>query len=437
MARPLVAIVGRPNVGKSTIFNRLTGSRDAIVDDLSGVTRDRNFSQVEWNGKIFDIMDTGGYVPESSDLFETAIREQVSIGILESDLVLFVVDGRQGLSPVDKEIAEMIRKSGKEAILVVNKIDAENLKAMSADFYSLGFSRNYDISAQSGRRTGDLLDEVLAALKFPDEGEDEDKRLRIAIVGRPNVGKSSITNALLGRDRSIVTNIPGTTRDSINSVLKFYGEEIILVDTAGLRKRTKVESSIEFYSNVRTMRAISDSDVAVVMVDASQGLEKQDLKIIGEAETRRKGIVLCVNKWDLIEKDTKTAQKMTVLMKERLGRMDYIPIIFTSALEGKRIFKLIELAKRVAEERGKKIPTNELNEKILPVLQKTPPPSTAKGKEVKIKYLTQAGARYPIFLLFGNDSSSIPDNYKRFLEKIFRKEFGFEGVPFVISFKDK
>ena len=375
MKLPLIAIVGRPNVGKSTLFNRLIGRREAIVDDQSGVTRDRNYGEGDWSGKRFRVIDTGGYVPESSDLFETAIREQVGVAIAESDSIIFLVDVKNGVNPIDKVIGDMLRHSGKKYFLVVNKVDAQIHAAGASEFYSLGVDMVYDISALSGRSTGDLLDDITK--DFPtDDLIEEDRRLKIAVVGRPNVGKSSITNALLGEERSIVTDIPGTTRDSLDSVLKYYGEEIILIDTAGLRKKKKVEESIEFFSNIRSFKAISESDVTVLMLDAKTGFEKQDQKIIDEVVRWRKGLVIAINKWDLIEKETNTARKFELDIKDKLGTVDFAPIIFVSALSKQRIFKLIDLCKKVQAERTKKIPTSELNDTILPEIEKNPPPST-------------------------------------------------------------
>ncbi len=437
MSLPLVVIVGRPNVGKSTLFNRLTRRKDAIVDDFSGVTRDRLYGDVEWNGKSFRLMDTGGYVPNSEDLFETAIREQVEIAIEEADAIVFLVDGRIGATPVDHEIANMLRSSEKPCFLVVNKLDNEEQALYKNDFYCLGLTNVFDISAIQGRKVGDLLEEMMEEIKFPDDSGAEDDRLKIALVGRPNVGKSSLTNALLGYDRSIVTNIPGTTRDSIDSVLKYYGEEIVLVDTAGLRKKTKVKENIEFYSNVRTYRALAEADIAVVMLDANFGLEKQDQKIIQEAVRRRKGIIIAVNKWDLIEKETNTAKKFEVEIKEKLGSYDYIPIRFISALTKQRISKLIEMAKEMKEERKKRITTKQLNDVMLPIVSQTPPPASPTGREIKIKYITQVGEKYPIFLCFANNAKFIPDSYRRFFERRIREHFGFEGIPMTVSFKDK
>jgi len=435
MRLPVVAIVGRPNVGKSTLFNRLLGKRDAIVDDVSGVTRDRNYGESEWNGKKFRLIDTGGYVPESSDLFEAAIREQVEIAINESDSIIFLVDFKSGINPIDKIIVSILRQSNKEFFLVINKVDNEKQKNFISEFYELGVSDIYDISALSGRRIGDLLDKITK--NFSAVNIEEEKRLKIAIVGRPNVGKSSLTNALLGEERSIVTNIPGTTRDSIDSILKYYGEEIILIDTAGLRKKSKVQESIEFFSNIRSYKAIGECDVAIVLIDAQQGFENQDQKIIDEVIRWRKGLIIAVNKWDLIEKDQNTAVKFEKAIKTKLGTADFAHIIFISALTKQRIYKLIELSKSVQAERLKRIPTSELNEFLLSEIEKNPPPATKTGKEVKIKYVTMGGQHYPVFIFFTNFPKQIADHYKRFLENLIRRQYGYNGVPITLSFKSK
>jgi GTPase len=436
MKTSIVVIVGRPNVGKSTLFNRLVGRKEAIVHDLSGVTRDRNYGEVEWAGKEFKLIDTGGYVPRSPDLFETAIREQVQIAIAEADSVIFLVDVKAGLTAFDIEIGKILRSSNKKFFLVVNKVDSEKLEPGAAEFYSLGVDKVYDISAVAGRNIGDLLDVITAELPMKEEEEDSSK-LKIAIVGRPNVGKSSLANALLGEDRSIVTDIPGTTRDSLDSILKYYGKEITLIDTAGLRKKKKVEENIEFFSTIRTLRAIAECEVVIILVDAQGGIEKQDQKIIDEAVTRRKSIILAVNKWDLIEKETNTARQFELAIKDKMGSIDYVPVVFISALTKQRIFKLIDLAIEIFTERKKQIPTSELNETILPEIEKNPPPSTSTGKEVKIKYITQAKGSYPVFLFFTNYPKEIPEHYKRFLEKLIRRKFGFEGVTIILSFKTK
>lgn len=436
MKTPIVVIVGRPNVGKSTLFNRLIEKRDAIVNDLSGVTRDRNYGDVEWAGKYFTLIDTGGYVPHSTDLFETAIREQVEIAIDESDSIMFMVDARTGVNPFDIEIVKMLRTANKDFYLVINKVDSANHESLIGEFYKLGVKNLYDVSAIAGRKVGDLLDAVTKDFKVVTD-EELDQRLKIAVVGRPNVGKSSLVNALLGQPRSIVTEIPGTTRDSINSILKYYGQEIILVDTAGLRKKKRIDESIEFFSTIRTLKAIGECDIAVVMLDSSSGLEKQDQKIIDEALRWRKGIILAVNKWDLVEKDTNTAKKNELEIKEKLGSLDFIPVIFISALTKQRIFKLVELCQTVQNDRVKKIPTSELNEILLPEIEKSPPASTHTGKEVKIKYITQIAGHYPKFLFFCNYPKEVQDNYKKFLERIIRTNFGFIGVPITLILKNK
>ncbi|MBA4250186.1 MAG: ribosome biogenesis GTPase Der [Chlorobiaceae bacterium] len=436
MKTPLVVIVGRPNVGKSTLFNRLIGHKEAIVDDQSGVTRDRNYGEADWNNKKYRLIDTGGYVPNSKELFETAIREQVDLAIEEADVILFVVDSRAGITPVDVAIAKKLRNSNKKFFLLANKIDSHNTDQLVYEFHSLGVGEPFAVSGMVGRGLGDFLD--LLTGEFPEiTNYDEDKRLKIAIVGRPNVGKSSLTNALLGYDRSIVTDIPGTTRDSVDSVLRYHGEEIILIDTAGLRKKSKIDGGIEFYSTVRTLRAIGECDVAIILLDSILGLENQDQKIIDEAVQRRKGIILAVNKWDLVDKDTHTAKIYTDQLNSKLGNLDYLPITFVSALTKQRIFKLIEQAKEIEAERKKRIPTSELNEFLQEEISKLPPPSTHTGREVKIKYMTQVGEKYPVFLFFTNYPKSVNDNYKRYLEKAIRKRFGYFGVPFTMSFKEK
>ncbi len=437
MTMPLVVIVGRPNVGKSTLFNRLTRSKLSIVDDQSGVTRDRIYGEVEWNGKVFRLMDTGGYVKESNDKFEMAIKEQVEIALDEADALLFITDGRTGVTYLDEEVAKLLRATQKPTYVLVNKADTSSFENDKLEFYSFGLDQVYDISALNGRNTGDVLDQLVSDISSPDENIIEDDRLKIALLGKPNVGKSSLTNALLGADRSIVTDIPGTTRDSINSVLKYYGEEIVLVDTAGLRKKAKVKENIEFYSNVRTWRALSTCNVAIIMIDAQSGLENQDQKIIDEAIQRRKGIILAVNKWDLIEKDTNTAKDFEAQINSVLGGISYIPIVFVSAITKQRIYKIIDLAKAIQVDRLRKIPTKELNEVLIAEIKKNPPPATKRGKEINIKFVSQVGEKYPIFLFFCSNSKEVPEHYRRFLENKIRANFGFNGVPITVSFKEK
>ncbi|MBX2989756.1 MAG: ribosome biogenesis GTPase Der [Bacteroidetes bacterium] len=435
MSHWLVALVGRPNVGKSTLFNRIVGRRDAIVDDMPGVTRDRNYADAEWAGKRFSLVDTGGYVPASEDIFETAIREQAQIAIDEADVVLFVGDAQTGVLPTDAELANILRKTQKKVLLVVNKIDGEKKEAELAEFYRLGLGEPYSVSALGGRKIGDLLDVVTQ--DFDTNAEEKiDPRLKLAIIGKPNVGKSSFVNGLLQEDRHIVTDIPGTTRDPIDAILKYYGEEILLVDTAGLRRKSKIKESVEFYSTIRTLKSIERCDVAVVLIDATQGLEHQDLRIIETATQRNRAVVIAVNKWDLIEKDDKTARLFEKLLKEKLRIFDFIPIMFISALTKQRVYKVIELAKVVDAEQNKRIATSELNNTIGEDI-KVFPPRSRSGKEIKIKYITQVKAKPPVFAFFCNEPKMIDDNYRRYLENKLRQHFAFTGVPLVLSFKQK
>lgn len=434
----MVAIIGRPNVGKSTLFNRVIGERDAIVDPKSGVTRDRHYGNAEWNGKKFTIIDTGGYVPDSDDIFESAIREQVQIAMEEADVVLFVVDGISGVTPIDIEIAKILRRSKKKVILAVNKIDNEKLEAHVLQFYELGLGEPFAISALHGRKVGDLLDEVVK--DFSDETveliEKNKNQIKIAIVGQPNVGKSSFVNAILGENRVIVSDIPGTTRDSIDTVFEYNDTEFVLIDTAGLKKRSKIKENIEFYSAVRALKAIERCDVVVVMLDATCGLERQDLRIIGEAVDLKKGVIIAVNKWDLIERDSNTALEYEHALRGRLNVFDYVPILFISAKTKKRILKVLELAKVVNDERNKRIKTSELNRVLFPIVKETPPPAVL-GKEIKIKYVSQVKTSPPVFAFFANFPDDIPEHYKRFLENKIREHFGFIGVPLTIVFKRK
>jgi GTP-binding protein len=436
MKQNIVAIIGRPNVGKSTLFNRLIEKRDAIVDSESGVTRDRNYAEAEWAGSTFTVIDTGGYVPHSKDIFEKAIREQSQFAIEEADKVIFVVDALEGLTPLDEGIAEIIRKLNKNVFLVVNKIDNTERESLISPFYSLGIGDPFPLSALSGRNTGDFLDLLVASMKNEKNDKGLKKGIKFAIIGRPNVGKSSFVNALLGFDRHIVTPIPGTTRDSINSVLKHQDEEYILIDTAGLRKRSKIKENIEFFSTLRTLRSIQQCDVAIVLIDAVSGLEHQDKKIINDAVKLKKGVVVAVNKWDLVEKDSNTSKKMEKKIKEDIKTLDYLPLVFISALTKQRIFKIIEVARDVYEERSKKLKTRELNSLILAEIQKTPP-SSSSGKEIKINYITQVKVNPPVLVFFVNNPKLIQESYMRFLERKIRQYFSFTGVPLTLQFRKK
>ena len=435
MSHWLVAIVGRPNVGKSTLFNRIIGHRDAIVDDMPGVTRDRNYAEAEWAGKAFTLIDTGGFVPVSDDVIESAIREQAQIAIDEASMVLFVVDAQSGLLAEDREIADILRKSQKKVVLIVNKIESDNREPALAEFYKLGLGEPLAISALVGRKTGDLLDLVTKDIPAA-SNEQPDPRLKIAVIGKPNVGKSSFVNALLQEDRQIVTDIPGTTRDPVDAILKYYGEEILLVDTAGLRRKAKVKESVEFYSALRTLKTIERSDVAVVLIDAKSGLEHQDLRVIETAMQRNRPVVLAVNKWDLVEKDDQTAKAFEKALREKLRIYDFIPIIFISSLTKQRIYKVLEIVKAVDTEQNKRITTSELNDTLGADI-KTYPPRSRSGKEIKINYITQVKSKPPVFAFFCNEPRLVDDTYRRYLENRIREHFTFNGVPIVLSFKQK
>ncbi|MDT8325220.1 MAG: ribosome biogenesis GTPase Der [Bacteroidota bacterium] len=434
MNKPIVAIVGRPNVGKSTLFNRIVGGRKAIVHDQPGVTRDRHYGDTDWAGRDFVLIDTGGYVPESDDVFERAIREQVRISIEEAAVILFVVDGQEGLYPLDRELANMLRRSTKKVILAVNKIDSQKYEQNPAEFYALGLGDPQPVSAISGRSTGDLLDLVIEGFPEPVE-EEEEEHLQLAIIGRPNVGKSSITNALLGRQRSIVTDVPGTTRDAIDSQLEYQDRTITLVDTAGLRRRSKVKENVEFFSTLRTLKSIQRCDVALCLLDGTEGMTHQDIDVLNEAVRFNKGIVIVVNKWDLVEKDHRTADLITKDIYERVKMFDYIPVIFVSALTQQRVFKALDLCIEVYAERNKRIPTSELNDRILEILRATPPPSTPTGKQVKIRYITQVREAPPVIVLFANEPKYIPESYRRFVTRQIRNIWQFKGVPLTVQFR--
>ena len=433
----LVAIVGRPNVGKSTLFNRLVGMRQAIVDETAGVTRDRHYGKTEWCGREFSVVDTGGYTSNSDDIFEEEIRKQVVLAVEEADLVLFMVEGATGITDYDNEIADMLRRSGKPVVLAVNKVDTGEKIYDTFQFYALGLGEVWSISAANGGGTGDLLDAVVKQLPEDDGTADEHPELpHITVVGRPNVGKSSLTNALLGKERNIVTPIAGTTRDSIAEHYNRFGHEFMLVDTAGMRKRSKVHEDLEFYSVMRSIRAIEHSDVCILMIDATLGMEAQDMSIFNLIQKNRKGCVLVVNKWDLVEKDSNTMKEYTAALKSRIAPNDDIPIIFTSVLNKQRILNVLEAAQKVYDNYSKKIPTSKLNEVMLPEIENYPPPAW-KGKYVKIKFITQLPTRFPSFAFFCNLPQYVRDPYKRFLENRLRENFDFEGCPVQVFLRQK
>ncbi|MGD9488852.1 MAG: ribosome biogenesis GTPase Der [Calditrichaceae bacterium] len=436
MSEPIVAIVGRPNVGKSTLFNRLIGSREAIVDDKPGVTRDRNYGHVNWNGRQFALIDTGGYLPEGDSMIDAAIREQVDIAIDESDVVLFVVDAKTGITDTDERIAGMLLRSNKDTMVVVNKVDDAREDVEVGQFYRLGLGDPQPVSAMIGRQTGDFLDVLIKKLKQYDVKEVNTADIKLAIIGKENVGKSSLVNTFLEQNRSIVTNIPGTTRDSIDSKLTYYGRDYILIDTAGLKKKAKIKENILFYSNLRTFRSIQRADVVIYMVDVNDGISRQDISVLGEAAANRKGVVLVLNKWDLISKDDKTMETYRRDHEERMGVLRYIPQIFVSVLEKQRLFKVLDLATEVYEERKKRIDTSGLNEYFRPLIQKHSPPAV-KGKEIKINYITQIMDNPPMFVFFSNFPNLIGESYKRFLENKLREQYGYKGVPINLVFRKK
>ncbi|MGC6432855.1 MAG: ribosome biogenesis GTPase Der [Crocinitomicaceae bacterium] len=433
----IVAIVGRPNVGKSTLFNRLTESRDAIVKEVSGVTRDRLYGRGEWSGFQFSVIDTGGYISGSEDIFEGEIRKQVEIAIEEAKVIVFVVDVTTGIVDLDQVVAHLLRKSKKQVLIAANKVDNTGRFGLSSEFYEFGLGNVYDISATNGGGTGELLDDLVKHLDKEDESVNEKNTLpRISIVGKPNVGKSSLVNALTGEDRNIVTNISGTTRDSINTRYKAFGFDFLLVDTAGIRKKAKVIEDIEYYSVLRSVKSIEDSDVCIFMIDAEEGIQKQDLHIYYIIEKNAKGVVVVVNKWDLIEKETNTMVQFEEKLREQLAPFNDVPIVFTSTITKQRLHKTVETAMEVYNNRVQKIPTSVLNEVMLDIIDSTPPPSL-KGKYIRIKYVQQLPSHTPAFAFFCNLPQYIPDSYKRFLENRLREKFDFKGVPIRIFFRKK
>ncbi|MCB0724113.1 MAG: ribosome biogenesis GTPase Der [Ignavibacteriae bacterium] len=451
----VIAIVGRPNVGKSTLFNKIIGKRIAIVHPTSGVTRDRNSGEAEWLGKKFFLIDTGGFVPDTDEKFEKAIREQIGIALDEADKILFVVDAANGLHPIDREIANMLRKydGDKPIILAANKADNDKRDLNAPEFFSLGLGEPIPIAANTGRNVAELLD-ILTEDIPSTEPEEEDDRMKFAVVGKPNAGKSSLVNALLKEDRNIVTDIPGTTRDSIDSILKYHGEDVVLIDTAGLRKKSKIKrnESLEFYSTMRTFKSIQRCDVAILVIDATEimealsdasdiklavfKLDKQDVNIIEEVLYYKKGLLLVINKWDLVEKDEKTAEIIRDKINDHLKTYNFLKIIFISALTKQRIHKVLEEAVIIYNERKREIKTSELNEELQKEIKNTPHPS-ARGKELKINYITQVKSAPPVFAFFCNEPKMVKESYKRFLEKKLRSKFGFEGVPIGMIFKKK
>jgi GTPase len=431
----IVALVGRPNVGKSTLFNRLTQTRTAIVDATAGVTRDRHYGKTDWNGLEFSIIDTGGYIIGSDDSFEEEIRKQVQIAIEEATVILFLVDVVEGLTPMDQDVANILRRSKKKVFVVANKADNNARLGGTSEFYSMGLGEVYGVSSISGSGTGDLLDDVVASLeKIP--MEDLEDLPKFAIVGRPNVGKSSLINALIGEERNIVTPIAGTTRDTIYTRYTSFGFDFFLVDTAGLRKKGKVHEDIEFYSVMRSIKAIESADVCLVLIDAQDGLEAQDVNIFSLATRNNKGVVILVNKWDLVEKDHKTVKEFEEKIKLKIAPFTDVPIIFTSVVTKQRIIKALELAGKVYRNRLQKIPTSKLNETLLPLIENNPPPSV-KDKYIKIKYITQLPTHYPTFAFFCNLPQYVKESYARYLENQIRQHWDFSGVPMKIFFRKK
>lgn len=434
----IVAIVGRPNVGKSTLFNRLTGTRQAIVDEEAGTTRDRQYGKVEWTGREFSLIDTGGWVVNSEDIFEEEINKQVKIAIEEADVILFVVDVTNGITDLDQDVAKILRCCNQTVIVVANKADNYALHAEAAEFYRLGLGDPSCVSAINGSYTGDLLDRIVAILPEDKQEDLEEELPRIAVIGRPNVGKSSLVNAFIGEERNIVTDIAGTTRDSIYTKYNKYGLNFYLVDTAGIRKKGKVKEDIEYYSVIRAIRSIENSDVCVLMLDALRGIEGQDMNIFSIVQKNRKGLVVCVNKWDLVtDKSQKVIDTYTDAIRNRLSPFTDFPILFISALTKQRIFKVLETAKRVYENRSKHVSTPQLNETMLPIIENTPPPAW-KGKYIKIKYITQLRTgKVPSFIFFCNLPQWVKEPYKRFLENQIRKNWDFCGTPINIYIREK
>ena len=432
----ILAIVGRPNVGKSTLFNRLLERREAIVDSTAGVTRDRHYGKSDWNGVEFTVIDTGGYDVGSDDIFEEEIRKQVQLAVDEATSIVFMVNVEEGLTDTDQEIYQLLRKANKPLYVVVNKVDSAKELLPATEFYQLGIEKYYTLSSATGSGTGELLDDIVRDFPTTEYVDVFEGLPRITIAGRPNVGKSTLTNALLGDARNIVTDIAGTTRDSIETIYNKFGHEFILVDTAGMRKKSKVSEDLEFYSVMRSIRAIENSDVVILMIDATKGWESQDMNIFGIAQKNRKGIVILVNKWDLVEKETNTMKQFENQIREKIALFSDVPILFISALTKQRILKAVETAVEVYENRKKRIKTSKLNEIMLPIIENTPPPAL-KGKYIKIKYCTQLPTVTPQFAFFCNLPQYVKEPYKRFIENQLRKNFDFTGVPIEVYFRQK
>ena len=432
----LVAIVGRPNVGKSTLFNRLIGERKAIIDDESGVTRDRIYGFTEWNGQKVSVVDTGGFVKDSRDVFEAEIRVQVEIAIDEADAIIFVTDVTTGITDYDESVAHLLRKSGKKVALAVNKVDNNTRYLAANEFWSLGFENTFFISSMTGSGSGELLDAVIEMLPEEKEEENLDEVPKLAIVGRPNVGKSSLVNAFMGEPRNIVTDVARTTRDAIHTRYRKFGKDFILIDTAGIRKKRKVHEDLEFYSVIRAVKAIDESDVSILMIDATLGIEAQDLHIFSLIIKRKKGVVLLINKWDLVDKETNTARDYEEAIRHKIAPFTDVPILFVSALEKQRIFKAIETSLEVYSHRQRRIKTSELNDFLQDITKSHPPPSY-RGKFIKIKYMTQLPTKFPSFALFCNHPKHIKGNYRNYIENQLRKRYNFSGVPLTIYFRAK
>ncbi|MGW8265833.1 MAG: ribosome biogenesis GTPase Der [Longimicrobiales bacterium] len=431
---PVVAVVGRPNVGKSTLFNRFLGRRMAIVDDAPGVTRDRNFARAEWTGRTFFVVDTGGVIEGSDEPLDRAVRAQALAAVQEADVILFVVDSRTGIHPLDEKLAEILRKSPQPVLLVVNKLDNLPRDQSHLDFWALGMGDPYPVSAISGKGSGDLLDAIVA--KFPEakEEEEDEGTIRVAVVGKPNVGKSSFVNRLFGEDRVVVSEVAGTTRDPVDTAMQYHGKKLIFVDTAGLRRQSRITDNLEYYSALRTTRVVQEADVCLVLVDATDDLAVQDLRVAEQAWDAGAGVILVMNKWDLVEKDTNTAPAREKAMRQKAPFLQWVPILFTSALSGQRIRKTLDLVLEVQEERYRRIDTHEVNEALERLVQHQPPPHS-RGRQVKLRYGTQVSVAPPTFLIFSNLPKEIPPHYIRYVQNSFRSRWGFTGTPLRIRFR--